>query len=444
MKVVLASLGTAGDVYPYIGLGKVLVERGDQVVLLADETYEGLARSEGLGFRRLLSKAEIDELLDNPDFWHAFKAGPLAAKWGGQFIERQFHEFAEETSSKDSILVASPGLLAARLVQEKLHKPLATLVLQPWMIPSSKSPPVMPGGLTLPAWAPAPFKAIYWSIFHRTCDQLICPYLNPICASLGLGPIRKSMCWWLSPELVIGLFPRAYAEAQTDWPLQLKHAGFPVYDGSRTGKLSPEVEGFLARGEKPVVVTMGTGMRFARRHFADCISALEQLGKRGIFLTKLREQMPPNLPNSVHWSPYEPLGRLLPECSAIVHHGGMGTLSRALRSGVPQLVLPFAFDQFENGARVRRLGAGDVLPAVRAHPKRIAAALDRLLLPSTLERAAAAGRVFNGTNGLELAADLVEELARSRNVLQRPSRHGVDRRSSGRDNSTDPSLPKKS
>src|SRR6202012_1799180 len=55
---------------------------------------------------------------------------------------------------------------------------------------------------------------------------------------------------------------------------------------------------------------------------------------------------------------YVPLRALLPRCAALVHHGGIGTTAEALRAGVPQVIVPLAFDQFDNAARVRALGAG--------------------------------------------------------------------------------------
>jgi rhamnosyltransferase subunit B len=80
----------------------------------------------------------------------------------------------------------------------------------------------------------------------------------------------------------------------------------------------------------------------------------------------------------VLWQPYVPLSALLPRASALVHHGGIGTTAEALRSGTPQLISPFAWDQFDNAARVASLGAGMVMPANRLRPDRLADRLDAL------------------------------------------------------------------
>ncbi|MEO7577512.1 MAG: nucleotide disphospho-sugar-binding domain-containing protein [Massilia sp.] len=63
----------------------------------------------------------------------------------------------------------------------------------------------------------------------------------------------------------------------------------------------------------------------------------------------------------------------------MIHHGGIGTTAEALRAATPQLIVPLAHDQFDNGARVAALGAGLVLPAARLDPARLTRRLRELL-----------------------------------------------------------------
>ena len=60
---------------------------------------------------------------------------------------------------------------------------------------------------------------------------------------------------------------------------------------------------------------------------------------------------------------YADLDALLPECTAIVHGGGVGTVAAAVTHATPQLVCPSAFDQYDNGQRVARRGVGEVISA---------------------------------------------------------------------------------
>ncbi|MDH4418260.1 MAG: glycosyltransferase [Acidovorax sp.] len=115
---------------------------------------------------------------------------------------------------------------------------------------------------------------------------------------------------------------------------------------------------------------------------------MEILGTSGSLLRgnqhKERTQIPAHLPESVLWQPYVPLSALLPHTAALVHHGGIGTTAEALRSGTPQLITPFAWDQFDNGARIASLGAGMVTPATRLRSRKLAHSLQILTTSDTI------------------------------------------------------------
>jgi rhamnosyltransferase subunit B len=361
----------------------------------------------------LITDAEFGEVLANPDFWHPLKAGLVAARWGAPLIARQYELIASLARDPDAVLVASPGVLAARLVQEKLRRPMASIILQPWMIPSISAPPVMPGGLTLPRWAPRPLGRLYWWGFNAVGDRLVGSELNRLRRSLGLEPVRQVFRWWLSPELVLGLFPDWYGPPQADWPAQVRLTGFPTYDGRSGRDLPAEVIEFCSAGDPPAAFTFGTGMMHATDPFRAAVDACAQLGLRGLLLTKFEQQLPPRLPPTVRHCAFAPFQQLFPLCAAVVHHGGIGTTARALAAGTPQLVLPFAYDQLDNARRVERLGAGEWLRARRANGRRMAKALDRLVSLPFRAGGRARSAALKHENGLNLAADWIEELGAS-------------------------------
>jgi rhamnosyltransferase subunit B len=69
----------------------------------------------------------------------------------------------------------------------------------------------------------------------------------------------------------------------------------------------------------------------------------------------------------------------LPHSAVLVHHGGIGTCAQGLASGVPHLVRPMAFDQFDNSRRLVRLGVGEEISVKAFRGPAVAAALERLL-----------------------------------------------------------------
>jgi len=114
---------------------------------------------------------------------------------------------------------------------------------------------------------------------------------------------------------------------------------------------------------------------------------------------------------------YVPLGSLLPWCSAIVHHGGIGTVAQALRAGIPQLITPMNFDQPTNAARVRALGAGDSVRMPRYNSRIAELKLRRLLSDASVRQRCKdlAGR-FGPADPVRETCDLIEDLMVNRRV----------------------------
>lgn len=409
MHAILVTMGTDGDVFPFVGLGVALRHRGHVVTLVAAETYQNLAAQHGLQFDALVSRAANDEFLANPDLWHPIKSGLHGARWGARFIRGQYDLLSELARDSDAILVTNPGVVASRLVQERDAKPMATLLLQPGLLQSVWEPPVMPVA-PIPTWTPRWARHVYWRVIDAAGDLLVGSELNRVRKALGLSPVRRFFRWWLSPQRVIAMFPESYAPPQPDWPPQLRLAGFPAFDGGSSSGLSADLVEFCQADQPPIAFTMGTGMMHGAEFYRAATEACSILGRRGLLLTKHAQQLPRSLPATVRHVTFAPFRELLPLCAVVVHHGGIGTTARALAAGIPQLVLPLAWDQPDNAARIRRLGAGGSLGPRRRSAAQLAAALAEQLKPQVQARCRALSPEYSDDNGLERAANLLEEL----------------------------------
>jgi len=412
MHVVLVSVGTDGDIFPYVGLGAALRARGHLVTLAASAHYEALATQHGFAFHALVSAEENRELFEHPDFWNLLKTAPLMARWGMRFLRRQY-DLLTRLITPDTVLVANPGVLAASLVHETRGVPLANLVLQPWMIPSSIAPPIIPG-FTWLSQAPRPV----WKVFSRGLDMvvdiLIGRELNGLRGDLGLKPTRRILQNWLSRQLVIGMFPDWFGLPQADWPAQIRLVGFPMFDGEPDRPLPPDVLNFCHAGKPPVAFTFGTGMAHPAGLFRQAMEACDRLGAHAIFLTKYRNQLPDALPPTLLHCDFAPFQKLFPHCAAVVHHGGIGTTAKALAAGIPQLIYPQCFDQIDNGMRVKRLSVGDCLRDKPASGKKIAAALTALGTEETRTRCRKLMTRFENVDAIAASAQLLEEFASDR------------------------------
>jgi UDP:flavonoid glycosyltransferase YjiC (YdhE family) len=228
---------------------------------------------------------------------------------------------------------------------------------------------------------------------------------------IGLGPGGNPLLeGGNSPDLVLALFSNVLASPQPDWPPQAVVTGFPFHDEPGQ-KLAPEVEEFLQSGPAPIAFTLGSSAVLAAGNFyAVSLKAIERLQARALFLTGSQPQdLPAPLPENVMIWPYAPHEQVFCRAAAIVHQGGIGTTAQAMRAGRPMLVMPFAHDQYDNGARIQRLGSGIAIPRNKYREVTVADDLRRLVSERSYRQAAeAVGAVIRAESGALRAAQAID------------------------------------
>ncbi len=407
---VFVPAGSHGDVHPMVGLAVAMQARGHRAVVCCNGYFRELVERNGLEYLELGTAQQYLEVTQLPDIWHPRKGSSIVLE---NIVNRQLRPaydlLLERWLEEKYTLVASPLCMSARLLHETHGVPLISTQLQPVVLRSVHAPPKLP--LPMPAWAPHWWlRLMFWLVDVAAVDRIVCPPLNSFRRDLGLPPVRRVMNdWWNSPQRVIGLWPEWFAPPQPDWPPQVRLAGFPLYDERGLVALSPALHEFLASGTAPIAFTPGSAMRQGRAFFEAAIGACQQLGRRGLLLTRFAEHLPANLPDNVMHVPFVPFSLLLPHCAALVHHGGIGTLAQGFAAGIPQLVMPMAHDQPDNLSRLQHLNAGDGLLPQQFTAEAVAAKLQRLLTDeSVLEQCRAAQQRIAATDALARACELLE------------------------------------
>ena len=410
--VVLVTIGSAGDLFPFMHIALALQGAGHRISFLGPVQHEPFVRAAGLPFHGLPADPAV---LDHPDLWHptrgfgvvweatrpAMAAVPafMAALPSDENCTMLVHPLA--LPEADLCRAARPGLriAAAFLAPSNLPTVHDPLLLGPWRVPR---------------WVPYAVRRRLWrALAARFVDPIALPSVNAARAAAGLAPVTALIDAIVSiADLSVALFPDWFAPTQPDWPRPLVRCGFPLFDPDPQAALPDALREFLGQGGRPLVFTPGTGNRQARAYFAHAIEATRLLGQRAIFLTPHRDQLPADLPPHVLWQEYVPLRALLPQVALLAHHGGIGTTAEALHAGMPQLVVPLAHDQFDNGARVEALGVGMALPATRLTTGRLVKALGALLDDEDLPgRCRAVAGNFAHDAGVEAVVAALETLA---------------------------------
>lgn len=414
MKILIVAAGSHGDVLPFVGLGRELQARGHEVRLFASGAFAGLAGEAGLPFVEVMSAAEYRHLLADRDATEPRKGMVLLAQAVMTTQRRCLALLQRECEPGRTLLVGSSLAWATRLLGELQQVPVATLHLAPsWFRSNHRAPSIGPLGHL--ERAPVFVKRLIWRLMDRRfLDPHFAVPLNALRAEHGLPPLERLFDRWMhQADLTLGMFPAWFAPPQPDWPTGLPLCGFPLYDHGGDAPLPPAVERFLAAGAAPVAFTAGTANASSHDFFEASVRACQLSGRRGLLLTQDAAQLPATLPPQVVHFDYVPFKALLPRLAALVHHGGIGTTSQALRAGVPQLVRPMGFDQFDNARRVLALGVGRQLLPRRYRPAAVAKALDALVAdPAVRARCAElAGRLAAERPGTVVAADALLALA---------------------------------
>jgi rhamnosyltransferase subunit B len=391
LHIVIIAIGSAGDVHPFLGLGRTFAKSGHRVSFCTNPAFADLVERSNLRFLPLGTAEEYNTAMSNPALWAPRTSFKVLWKVMAGFIQ-PLYDLLQPEIDDETVLVGSLWAFGARLLQEKYGVPYVSVQVSPSTFLSAHLPPVHKR-FTIPSSWPVSLRAsLLWLIERGVTDRVMGPALNKIRTKLGLPPSKHILGRWLhSPQRVLGLFPDWFAPPQIDWPPNVTLTGFPLFDESEFREIDDELKSFLATGPAPIVFTPGSTMVDSLSFFSAAAEVLGTLGQRGIFLAKEGSPMPP-LGSSILLRSYVPLSKLLPQAKVLVHHGGIGTVSQALAAGIPQLAVPFAHDQFDNAARVERLGCGLRLDSPISAPT-LLTSLKRLLEEESFQRNCASYRL---------------------------------------------------
>jgi UDP:flavonoid glycosyltransferase YjiC (YdhE family) len=427
-RIVVTTFGSLGDLHPYVAIALGLQARGHDVVVATGECYGRKIKALGLGFAAV--RPDCDWVAD-PEVMrritHPRRGLERVIREILLAVLRQTYEDTLAAAEGADLLVALQSNFASSLVAEKKGIPWVSAMHLPIGLASAYDPPVLPGfaalSRTLRFLGPAFWKPLRhfltWATkrwakpWYRLREEIGLP------SSETVNPLTDGQ----APLLHLALFSRQIMDKQPDWPPQTLVTGFPWYDQNGEGGLPAELAQFLNEGPPPLVFTLGTAISEdggAAGYFASSAAAAKLLGRRAVLILNKPGNRPPVLPDGVAAVNYAPFSELFPRAAVIVHHGGIGTTGLAMRSGRPMLVMPCAWDQPDNAARVARLGIARTIPRHRYTPARVAAELHRLLNdPTYSQRASRVGVQVRQEDGARVACDALSEVLQTAGSVRR-------------------------
>lgn len=401
--IVLLPFGSAGDVFPFLWIGKILKRRGHRVTMISSCLFQEAAGVAGIDFVSLGTEEEFLAIANDSRIWKTGTGTKAVLDYAVGWTERYLG--AVEKLDRANLLMAPLTAFGARLAREKLGIPLITVHLQPMVFMSAYDTPLVHPALKWLGRLPVGLKRLLFSL-PNPVDLLALPRIRKICAAHGVAPPASLWReWWNSPDGVLVLFPEWFAKPQPDWPENLFQWDFPMEDLGGEIVMNYGLEDFLGKAGKVLVFTPGSANVQAERFFETALQAVERLGVRAVFVTRMEIAIPREMLGRVRVEEFVPFGKLLKHASVFIHHGGIGTMSQGFRAGVPQMVMAMAHDQPDNADRLERLGSGIALTPRTFTPDRVEAGIRRLLGESAFREAAVkvSRRAVNEKDPLKLA-----------------------------------------
>lgn len=407
-RVLIATIGSYGDLHPYIAIAHALQDRGCETTIATTPSYREKIEAHGLAFHPVRPDLQLEDPALLERVINRMRGTEQVFRLMAEHTREAYHDLVPAVRRAD-ILVTHPLAVAAVALAEQFGMPWASSVLSPISFLSAwdpPAPPQTPWARHLRRLGVAPMRA-FWNAGRAPTRRWIREVFE-LRRELGLRDVHPLFEGQHSPQLVLALFSHLLAEPQPDWPPRTLLAGFPFFDAHHEQSGLPAgVESFLDACSPPLVFTLGSSaVHTAGDFFYESVEAARSLGRRALLLSGAAA--PASLPPGMMAVPYFPHSSVFPRAAAVIHQGGIGTTAQAMRAGRPMLVVPFAHDQFDNAVRVQRLGIARTLYRSRYTARRAANALRRLLDDSACAaRAGQVARAMAAEDGARSAAEAI-------------------------------------
>jgi sterol 3beta-glucosyltransferase len=427
MRILLLTLGTRGDVQPFIALGRGLKRIGHDVTVCTSSGFATWIRDHGLGYAHMNN--DVLDLVNSEAGRKAFDQTGSVFSVPKQLIDasRRFkaifrRALAEEWQAAQSAdaIVFNPQAVGGYHIAEALGIGAVMADPLPTWVPTSAFPAIVVPDLRLGGWfnrlthrmLPVLPRLLFGSVVNEWRQQ-----------SLNLRPrsaLASDLHWPDGrPVPVLLGFSRHVLPPPADWPQDVCVSGYWFLDHAHDWQPPPSLVAFLSAGPRPVMVGFGSMAGRDPSALAQIVQgALAQSGHRGVIVTGWGGLSVPNPPPSVHVMQSVPYDWLLPRVSAVVHHGGAGTTAAGLRAGKPTIICPFVADQPFWGQRVAALGAGPPpIPRGKLTADKLATAIRQAVSDTQMQnRASELGEKIRAEDGIANALDFIEQQVHARPI----------------------------
>lgn len=350
MHITILALGSRGDIQPYATLGKGLKSAGHQVRFITFESFASLVTENQLDFYPIEGNAQALVASGGTNMLGLMRSfGSLAEGYARDLSSPQLGD-------TDLIINQLPAGLYGFDLADKYGVPMVLASVIP--LARTRIFPLM-GFPHLPL--PGYNKVTYY-LGEQLAWQMFRPVINRWREqTLKLPPLPfKGYFGQLGTRQIpiVNGFSQHVVSRPNDWNEYIHLTGYWFPD-DQNWQPPKDLMAFIEAGSPPVFIGFGSmPLKDPQRTTTIILDALKQTGQRGVLHMGWGGLGNQSLPDNVFKIDYVPYEWLFPRMAMVIHHGGSGTTSFGLRSGVPSCVVSFVFDQQYWGERIAELGVG--------------------------------------------------------------------------------------
>lgn len=425
MKILILTVGSRGDVQPYLALAKGLSEAGHVVSLCTCERFRSFIEAENIGFFPIRndildfvdSAAGRSVLEDTTNIWRVILANLKLMKTLKP-VQRGIVEdcWSAVKESLPDLLIYHPKAFGTPSFAELNQIPVLLACPFPAFVPTGTAPNIGFPQWRLGQWynrltyyfAAYIFKHVASGLVNEWRQKEDLPRLKN-----GLGLLKRETGEDIP---VLHLYSEHVSPKPVDWPPTATVTGYCFLEREKAWVPPKELQDFLDAGDPPVYVGFGSMVGRNPKKITDIIlEALGQANCRGILATSWGGLEADELPDTVFMLGDAPHDWLFPRMSAVVHHGGAGTTAAGLRAGKPTIICSFFGDQPFWGRRVQALGVGiGPLPQKTLTAEQLAKALREVTTDKKMHlRAEEIGAQLHNEDGISAAIRTVEAVTKT-------------------------------
>jgi len=419
LKIAITTVGTRGDLQPYIALGLGLKNAGHEVLLISAKNEEAFVKNYGLDFFAL--SVDIQKLMDSDEIQEMSKGNnPLkfivshlkgSKKLKPSMVATQ-SEIWNSCKNVD-LIIFHPGMPLGFFIAKEKGK--ISIMANPFPVVATKDYPSIlfytsPRlGKTFNIITHLIFEKLFWSL---TKSAIVEFWNNTVKSKMNfsVSPIRQQIN---SGMPVINGYSELLFHQPNDWSRNIHTTGSWFIEKEPNFTPPADLVKFIEMGEPPIYIGFGSMKDIStfQATFEIIIKALEITNQRavvGLGWSNLNYNQ--SIPHNVYLIESIPFTWLFPHMKIVIHHGGAGTTATGLTAGKPTIIIPHNADQPAWGQRVYELGVGSKpIKKTKLTAEKLASAILFALKPEIISNAELLGQQLKKENGVTKAVNIINE-----------------------------------